>query len=208
MPARQLQRTPDGVGVQHCFVADGLSNSVHQELSTSYQETRAVSLLSMLTFHSWYPRIFSPSLGGQGWELRCPFQTKHVFSILSLLSLFLSLSRSPPHTCEGWLYWIYLMKFCLFSNGMCSLTLGDCWALGRHRAFSTCLITCWPWKCCVHTHILFRHCHESDFCAIFCFFTFTSLITCVIRFKAITEIGAQTSLVDSLIISDVILSWQ
>lgn len=49
--AKQLQRTPDGVGVYCGSVADGVSNSIHEELF-SYQETRAVCLLRMLTLHS------------------------------------------------------------------------------------------------------------------------------------------------------------
>lgn len=64
------------------------------------------TLLSMLTFHNWYPHIFSLSLDKQGWELRCPFQTKRAF--------FFSIS-------ECWLQQIYLAEFYLFSKFLCRI---------------------------------------------------------------------------------------
>lgn len=60
--------------------ADGLSSSTHWGLSMGVEPMCMISthglytLLSVLAFHSWYPQIFSFSLDGQGWELRCPFQ--------------------------------------------------------------------------------------------------------------------------------------
>lgn len=113
--------------VQSSSVADGLSNSIHWDLSLSYQETQLYTLLSMLTFHSWYPHLFSLSLDGRDGELRCPFQAKHVFFFFSI--------------CECWLQQIYLAEFYMFSKFLCctpNVVTTTCWK--NAKLFSKCLL--------------------------------------------------------------------